>query len=88
MLHREGAQVEVQVAENHVVVKFKLAEEEGKKLPMSKNNRPSWDLDMFIKLGFKYVIADTDISDKIPFSEKELMEYEGVSPQFMVGAAK
>ena len=63
-------------------------EEEGKKLPMSKNNRPSWDLDMFIKLGFKYVIADTDISDKIPFSEKELMEYEGVSPQFMVGAAK
>ena len=55
---------------------------------MGRFNRPAWDLDTFIKLGFKYVVADTDISDKIPFSEKELMEYEGITPQFMVGAQK
>ena len=63
-------------------------EEEGRRLPMGRFNRPAWDLDTFIKLGFKYVVADTDISDKIPFSEKELMEYEGITPQFMVGAQK
>ncbi len=63
-------------------------EAEGRALPMGRNDRPSWDLETFIKMGFKKVFADTDISDTIPFSEKELMEYEGVSPQFMVGAIK
>ena len=61
---------------------------EGRKLPMGRYDRPAWDLEMFIKLGFKKVLADTDISDTIPFSEKEMMEYEGVSPQFMAVAEK
>lgn len=63
-------------------------DEEGRKLPMGRYDRPAWDLEIFIKLGFKFVFADTDISDSIPFSEKEMMEYEGVSPQFMAGAIK
>ena len=56
----------------------------GRSLPMGRYDRPAWDLEQLIGLGFKTVYADTDISDHIPFSEKELMEYGDETPQFMV----
>ena len=56
----------------------------GRKLPMGRQDRPAWDLEQLIRLGFRKVFADTDISHRIPFSEKELLEYGDETPQFMV----
>ena len=56
----------------------------GRCLPMGRYDRPAWDLEQLIGLGFKTVFADTDISDHIPFSEKELMEYGDETPQLMI----
>ena len=62
--------------------------ENGRRLPMGRYDRPSWDLKILLSLGFQTVYADSDISRWIPFSKQELMEYGDETPQFMIRGEK
>ena len=58
----------------------------GNRLYLSDKIRPLWDLEYLLKLKFKKVFAEADITDKV-CSPKEKELYR-LTPEFMVGAEK
>ncbi len=61
-------------------------EDLSRKLFMSDKNRPLWDLEYMMSLGFAKVFAQPDISDLT--REGMQKELNQLTPQFLVGAEK
>ena len=64
----------------------KECENIARKLPLTYEIRPIWDKKVLLDCGFKKVIIDTDINNKI-YTEKEKISYK-YSPMFCIGAFK
>lgn len=80
--HKDSLSIE----EEHPPVDYKVMENIAKGLPLSKINRPKWDAQEFIDIGFKKIIIDTRIGDRV-WNEDEKLIYKS-TPMFMVGGEK
>lgn len=58
----------------------------AKRLPMTYNERPTWDKKVLKEIGFNKIVIDSNISDKI-YTEVELKAYE-TTPMFSIAAYK
>ena len=61
-------------------------EEISRRLPMTRRDRPGWDLEALRALGCKRVTADTGICERV-WSEEEKLNY-GSTPGFLIHAIK
>lgn len=59
----------------------------SKNLFMSDKQRPQWDMDMMLRLGFKKVFADVAIGSRYAESDRQRAMQE-VTPPFVVGGEK
>lgn len=57
------------------------------KLPMGRYQRPEWDLQILLKIGFKKVFTDIDLTDDLPVKSEDVIVNLD-TPLFMVGAVK
>ena len=61
-------------------------EEISRSLPMTGLDRPQWDMDTLLALGFSSVTADMDAGRAV-WSEEEAVNYAS-TPGFMIRAVK
>jgi SAM-dependent methyltransferase len=58
----------------------------ARKLPLSRINRPEWDASVLLGVGFKKVLVETALGEKV-WDEEEKVNY-GSTPMFMVMGEK
>lgn len=58
----------------------------AKLLPLSQEQRPQWDVQILISLGFSKIYLETDISQRV-WDKVELLNYHS-TPMFMISAEK
>jgi len=58
----------------------------ARKLPLSRINRPEWDASVLLSVGFKKVLVETALGEKV-WDEEEKVNY-GSTPMFMVMGEK
>ncbi|MEG0875392.1 MAG: class I SAM-dependent methyltransferase [Clostridiales bacterium] len=65
-----------------------MAESEriSEKLPMGRYNRPIWDLETLMNIGFTKIFSEINLNEKI-YNERQKLEY-GNTPMFVVGGKK
>lgn len=63
-----------------------LMEEISRELPMTRADRPAWDLTVLLKLGYTRVSADTAIGDTV-WNPEEKINYAS-TPGFLIRAEK
>lgn len=61
-------------------------EEIARKLPLSKEHRPEWDVKALLNIGFGKIMTVKEIGSRV-WDEEERVNY-GSTPMFMVGAEK
>ena len=54
---------------------------------MGRYQRPEWDLQTLLKIGFKKVFTDIDLTDDLPVKNEDIIVNLD-TPSFMVGAVK
>ena len=57
------------------------------KLPMGRYQRPEWDLQTLLEIGFRKVFTDIDLTDDLPVKNEDIIVNLD-TPSFMVGAVK
>lgn len=72
--------------DHYVHTDTKKMEEIAKQLPLSKVQRPEWDIRELLAAGFKKVMVEMEIGNKV-WDEVEKVNY-GSTPMFMIGAEK
>ena len=76
---------EMQLGDQNVGDNFDVMEDIAKEMPLSRTDRPAWDLDMLSGFGMK-ASADPDIWQKV-WTEQEKVNFAS-TPMFMVTAIK
>ena len=61
-------------------------EQISRSLPMTGRDRPKWDVDALLSLGFTAVTVDTEAGEKL-WNEEERINYAS-TPGFMIRAVK
>ena len=61
-------------------------EEISRSLPMTRRDRPQWDVDALLALGFSHAAAELDAGEKL-WNEEERINYAS-TPGFMIRAIK
>ncbi|HBW35219.1 class I SAM-dependent methyltransferase [Desulfosporosinus sp. BICA1-9] len=64
----------------------KVMEEIARNLPLSKEHRPEWDTKELLTIGFKKIMLEVEIGNRV-WDEEEKVNY-GSTPMFMIGAEK
>ena len=69
--------------EDQVIPKnYKIMEDIARNLPLSKEHRPQWDVQQLINIGFRKVIIEMEIGNKV-WNKFEKMNYRS-TPMFMI----
>ena len=63
-----------------------IMEEISRSLPMTRRDRPQWDVDALLALGFSHAAAELDAGEKL-WNEEERINYAS-TPGFMIRAIK
>lgn len=64
----------------------KVMEDIARNLPLSKEHRPEWDTKELLKIGYKKIMLEMEIGNRV-WNEEETLNY-GSTPMFMIGAEK
>lgn len=64
----------------------KAMETIARNLPLSKEHRPEWDTKELLKIGFKKIMIEMEVGNRV-WDEEEIVNY-GSTPMFMIGAEK
>lgn len=72
--------------DHYINTDTKAMEDIARNLPLSKELRPEWDTKELLNIGFKKIIIEMKIGDKV-WDEEEKVNY-GSTPMFMIAAEK
>ncbi len=78
--------LEKKVNDHYTNTNTKEMEDIARRLPLSKEYRPEWDTKELLKIGFKKIMIETEIGNRV-WNEEEQINY-GSTPMFMIGAEK
>ncbi|MDF2884926.1 MAG: methyltransferase [Clostridiaceae bacterium] len=82
---RENAKLR-KLKDHYLITDTTKMEEIAKKLPLSKINRPAWDIEVLDEIGFKRILIENNIGNRV-WNEEEKVNY-GSTPMFMIVAEK
>lgn len=72
--------------DHYLITDTTKMEEIARKLPLSKIDRPTWDVQVLTEIGFKRIVTKNDIGNRV-WNEEEKVNY-GSTPMFMIVAEK
>jgi ubiquinone/menaquinone biosynthesis C-methylase UbiE len=64
----------------------KVMEDLARNLPLSRKQRPEWDTQELLKIGFKKIIIEMEIGKRV-WDEVQMVNYSSI-PMFLIGAEK
>jgi hypothetical protein len=64
----------------------KVMEDLARNLPLSRKQRPEWDTQELLKIGFKKIIIEMEIGKRV-WDEVQMVNYSS-TPMFLIGAEK
>lgn len=82
---RENAKTK-KLKDHYITTNTVAMEEIARNLPLSKIDRPTWDIKVLTEIGFKKIFSQADIGNRV-WNEEEKVNY-GSTPMFMIVAEK